>query len=492
MSETASPLAHEARAHVTTEHNIQRVSRALIVALHGAVRAVRMYPVENTAVQKAMSELATSVARVADADAEGTCELRRIGDYLFINEVRLRLTLDNYAAVAHVLGLFREAGIGGLGIVGAPPARSWVVLLAFLQAPPVTVPEEDRMALFAARLEHASITNFELTPPNDEQGGDDAELDQKERARQTYVRSLDVTRDVMTSARLGKSPSLKRVKRAVQGIVDAILTDTASMLGLTTLREFDEYTFVHSVNVCILSTALGRRIGLSKLQLLDLGLAALLHDIGKSRVPLELLNKRGVLDETERAVLQTHTWQGVLALLSLPAGTGRAWRPMIAAYEHHMRTDLSGYPRPVRTRRLSLFSRVIAVADGFDAATTTRVYQASPWTPADVLRGMRDNARLGLDPVIVKAFINLTGIYPVGTVVILDSFELALVQQASPEPTALSRPIVRLLSDAQGNRVVDTSLCDLTARDEHGHYIRTIIRTEDPERYGITIGDYFV
>ena len=105
---------------------------------------------------------------------------------------------------------------------------------------------------------------------------------------------------------------------------------------------------------------------------------------------------------------------------------------------------------------------------------------------------LRDNARLGLDPVIVKAFINLTGIYPVGTVVILDSLELAVVQQASPEPTALSRPIVRLLSDALGNRIVDTSLCDLTRRDEHGQYLRTIIRTEDPERYGITIGDYFV
>jgi HD-GYP domain-containing protein (c-di-GMP phosphodiesterase class II) len=277
----------------------------------------------------------------------------------------------------------------------------------------------------------------------------------------------------------------------VQGIVDAILTDSASMIGLTTLREFDDYTFVHSVNVCILSVALGRRLGLTKIQLLDLGLAALLHDIGKSRVPLELLNKRGPLDPADRLSLQTHTWQGVLALFALPTGGVRPWRSMTAAYEHHMRTDLSGYPKPARPRTLSLYSKIIAVTDGFDAATTTRVYQDAPWTPADVLLGMRDNPSLGLDPVVVKAFINLTGIYPVSTLVVLDTFELAIVIAANPEATALSRPLVRIVMDDRGNLTNDPTLVDLTVRTPTNQFARTIIRTEDPQRYGINIGDYF-
>jgi HD-GYP domain-containing protein (c-di-GMP phosphodiesterase class II) len=245
------------------------------------------------------------------------------------------------------------------------------------------------------------------------------------------------------------------------------------------------------VNVCILAAALGRRIGLSKVQLLDLGLAALLHDIGKSRIPLALLNKRGQLDQDERLILQRHTWQGVLALFALPTGGVRPWRSMTAAYEHHMCTDLSGYPKVSRTRKLSLFSKIIAVADGFDAATTTRVYQDSPWSPADVLRGMRDNPRLGFDPVVVKAFINLTGIYPVGTVVVLDTFELAIVMRSNPDPTALSRPIIRLLMDERGNLVSDSTPVDLTMRAADGQFARTIIRTEDPQRYGINLGDYF-
>jgi HD-GYP domain-containing protein (c-di-GMP phosphodiesterase class II) len=473
----------------SSEPGIQRTARAFVVAMNSAIRAVRMYPVENAAVQRAIGELSAVAGRVREGDGE--CSLRRIGDFLFVNDTRLRLTFDNYAAVASLLSIFREAGIGGVGVVGQTPARAWVVLLSFLQAPPLEYPEEARLTQLEARLAQAAVQEFELFPVSDEADELDKDLDSKERARQTYVRSLDVTREVITSSRLGRSPGLKRAKRAVQGIVDSILTDSATMMGLTTLRDFDEYTFVHSVNVCILSVALGRRLGLSKIQLLDLGLSALLHDIGKSRVPLELLNKRGQLNAEERAMLQTHSWQGVLALCALPAGGARPWRPMTAAYEHHMRTDLSGYPRPPRARKLTLFSKIIAVADGFDAATTTRVYQASPWTPADVLRGMRDNPRLGLDPVVVKAFINLTGIYPVGTVVSLDTFELALVVAPSPDATALSRPLVRILMDDRGNRIDDPTPVDLSGRTPDGQFARSIIRTEDPQKYGISIGDYF-
>lgn len=487
MTETAGLTA--TRDGGLNDPTAQKAARAFVVALNSAIRAVRMYPVENAAVQKAIAEVGATSGRVQEH--EGQCSLRRIGDYLFVNDTRLRLTFDNYAAVASLLGLFREAGLGGIGLFDPPPPRAWVVLLSFLQSPPIEYAEEDRLAQLAARLEQAQVLEFELFPVVDDVEPLDAELDAKERARQTYVRSLDVTREVISSTRIGRSPGLKRVKRAVQGIVDAILTDSASLIGLTTLRDFDEYTFVHSVNVCILSVALGRRLGLTKIQLLDLGLASLLHDIGKSRVPVDVLNKRGTLDDDERRILQTHTWQGVLALFALPTGGVRPWRSMTGAYEHHMRTDLTGYPKTSRPRKLSLYSKIIAVADGFDAATTTRVYQDTPWSPADVLRGMRDNPRLGLDPVVVKAFINLTGIYPVGTLVVLDTLELALVMAVNPDATALSRPLVRILMDDRGNLVVLDSLVDLTARTEGGQFVRTIIRTEDPQRYGIRIGDYF-
>lgn len=468
----------------------QRRARAYLTALYSATRAIRLYPVENAAVQKALTELNVTAAAIKQ-HADG-CELHGVGAYLFVNDTRIRLMMDNYAAVSGILTVLRQAGIGGFALTTIPPSSAWIVLLSFLQSPPEEVAEADRFAALEQRLMQAGVAEFELRSLADarEPEADEA-VTSIERARQTYARTMHVSREVMASARLGKSRGLRRAKRAVQDIVDAIITDSASMMGMTNLREFDDYTFVHSVNVCILSVALGRRLGMSRVQLLDLGLAALMHDVGKASLPLELLNKRGSLSDEERLVVQCHPWQGVLTLLELPVSAGRPWRAVASAFEHHMRLDRTGYPTSPRTTQLSLFSKIIAVADGFDAATTARVYQQTPWTPADVLRGMRDNPRLGLDQVVVKAFINLTGIYPCGTVVVLDTFELAIVVAANEAAPAVARPIVRLLSDEAGNRLTDGPLCDLTEQDDLGGFRRTIIRTEDPERHGIRIADYF-
>ncbi|MBY0489108.1 MAG: HD domain-containing protein [Gemmatimonadaceae bacterium] len=467
----------------------QRHGRALVIAMNAAIRAVRLYPIENAAVQKAIIELGNATERVIDAD--GQCELRSVGDQFFVNDTRLRLAFDNYAAVASLLALFRNAGLGGLSIPVPPPSRAWVVLLSFLHAPPADTPVEDRAERLRERLAQADIAAFELFDLSEVADREEVEPSARERARRTYARSIEVTREVLTSARLGRSQGLRQAKRAVQGIVDMIMTDSASLLGMTTLRDFDEYTFVHSVNVCILSVALGRRLGLTKTQLLDLGLASLLHDIGKARIPLEVLNKQEPLTEDEVALMRTHTWHGVLALFSLPTGALRPWRAMITAYEHHMRIDHSGYPTVVRPRTLNFYSKIIAVADAFDAATTERVYRDAVWTPHDALRGMRDNPRLGLDPSLVKAFINLVGIYPMGSLVVLDSYELAVVIAPNPDPTALSRPLVQIIMDDRGNFVDQPDLLDLTEQDESGQYVRSVLRTEDPERYAIQLGDYF-
>jgi hypothetical protein len=153
--------------------------------------------------------------------------------------------------------------------------------------------------------------------------------------------------------------------------------------------------------------------------------------------------------------------------------------------------DFTGYPQPIRPRVLSIFSKIVAVADSFDAATSRRVYQ-SPVTPASVLQEMRDSPRRGMDPVIVKAFINLTGIYPVGTLVVLDTLELGVVHAVNPNPDLLSRPLVRVISDARGNMLYPGEIVDLGMRTATGSFERTIIKTADPDHYGIRIGDYFV
>jgi hypothetical protein len=165
---------------------------------------------------------------------------------------------------------------------------------------------------------------------------------------------------------------------------------------------------------------------------------------------------------------------------------------MVVAYEHHMKRDLTGYPRSARTTDLTMFTRIVAVADGFDASTSRRAYQADPMSPADVLLEMRDNPRRGMDPVIVKAFVNLLGIYPVGTLVVLDTLELAIVHAVNRLPERLARPVVRIVSDSMGNLLFPGELLDLADTGADGAFARTIIQTADPDRYGIRIGDYFL
>ena len=421
--------------------------------------------------------------------SEHELELRVSGEFIFVNGTRLRLDLDNFASFSHVLSVFRVCGIGVLGVAEAAAPRDWLVLLTAVQGPGSATPDE-RFHEVIGKLEAGNVGAFSMAEPGEE-SGEEREAS-KERAKRTYARSVAVTKELMTSVRLGKSPNVKRIKRVVQGIVDQILNEETSLVGLTTIRDYDEYTFTHSVNVCIFSVALGKRLGLSKLQLYDLGMGALFHDIGKSRVPLDVLNKSGGLTDSEWRLIADHPWLGVLALFQLRGAQEYPYRSMVVAMEHHMKSDLTGYPKPLRPRQLSVYSKIVAVADGFDAATSRRAYQTVPYTPADVMKELRDNPRRGMDPVVVKAFINLTGIYPTGTVVVLDTFELGIVHAVNPLPDMLARPIVRVISDTMGNLVQPGMLVDLADRRPDRTYERTIIKTENPDRFGIRVSDYFV
>lgn len=488
---TAAAFSHEtllsAEKAPVTDASVRRAGRQFVTSVYAAMRAIQLYPPENSAVQKALGEL-TQMTRDLHASEEEV-QLRVSREFIFFNATRLRLELDSYASFGRVLGLLRDTGVGQIEVSPNIQPRDWLTLLSLLQGAAGAGPDE-RYAGLEERMRLAGVSAFVLGPWVDEPDEDDAEA--KAMAKRTYAQSVAVTKDVMHSLRMGQTPSIKKIKRAVQGIVDQVLNDETSLIGLTTLRDFDEYTFTHSVNVGIFSVALGKRLGLSRLQLYDLGLGALLHDIGKSRLAVELINKPGGLTQEEWQEMASHPWLGVLALFKVRGQQDLPYRAMTVAYEHHMKVDLSGYPEHIRPRELSIFSKIVAVADGFDAATSRRSYQAQPHDPAEVLRGMRDNAARGLDPTIVKAFVNMLGIYPIGTLVVLDGFEVAVVHAAPAMPELVSRPIVRVVTDAMGNLVFPGHLVDLSGRGADGAYLRTIINTADPEKYGIKIGDYFV
>ena len=438
----------------TTDGFLRHAGRDFLVVLYTAFRSLKLYPIENQQVQKALDDLAATTKQLLDVERE--LEVRLQGEFIFVNSTRLRLDLDNYASFSHILNVLQQCGIGAMRLDEGVDRKQLQVFVSLLLAYAAKEANPNKLFELSQKLSDGGVSHISVEP------------------------LLEVEEDV------------EEVKRAVQAIVDQVLNNESSLVGLTTLRDYDEYTFTHSVNVCIFSVALGRKLGLTKLQLYDLGMAALFHDVGKSRVPLEVLNKEGGLTEEEWRIMQAHPWLGVLTLFGLRGYGEIPYRGMVVAYEHHMKIDLTGYPKSIRNRQLSIYSKVIAVADGFDAATSRRVYQTVPIQPDQVLKEMWENPRRGYDAVVVKAFINLIGIYPVGTCVILDTYEVALVHTANPDVAHVHRPVVRLVTTPDGALLTPGTIVDLSEKDANGSYPRTIVKVTDPVKYGINVSDYFV
>jgi HD-GYP domain-containing protein (c-di-GMP phosphodiesterase class II) len=475
-------------AEAGSDGQLRQGGRSVLLALYAALRCLKLYPLENATVQKALTDLDNTVRALLKTEIE--LEIRIAGDFIFVNSTRLRLELDNYASFSHILAVFRAFEIGALRVRSGIERREWQTFLGMLLSLAEKGAAEERLELLQERLDTAKVAHLELERGLPE-GGSSAEA--RQASKQVYAQGVAVTKDIIASVRLGRSTGLKRVKRAVQLVVDQVLNNETSMVGLTTIRDYDEYTFTHSVNVCIFSVALGKKLGLSKVQLCDLGMAALLHDVGKARVPAEVLNKPGKLDEVEWKLIQAHPWYGALTLFGMRGFEEIPYRTILAAHEHHMKTDLTGYPKVIRPRTMGIFSRIVAVADGFDAATTRRVYQTIPIEPDQVLREMWENPNRGYDRVLVKALINLIGVYPVGTCVILDTFEVGVVAAPNPDGEQLKRPLVRIAVDADGGPVPPPGTqVSLSDKDESGAYRRSIVKVTNAERYGITVGDYFV
>jgi HD-GYP domain-containing protein (c-di-GMP phosphodiesterase class II) len=472
---------------VTAQLNYQEEGRKLLTAFYGSLSALKLYPVENETVQQALSELHTLVDRIVSV--EGGAEIRVVGDFFFLNETRLRLDLSNFATFGSFARALGDHQVGAVEVLPGVERSEWAPFLSMLLRKPTA---EAPFTGFTDRLASAPVQHIQVRSAIDVEDPMDDE-EKLTAAKRTYAQSVKVAKDVLGDMRIGKAVNVRKVKRAVQGIVDQVLSNESSMITMTTLRDFDEYTFTHCVNVSIFSVIIGQRIGLERLQLYDLGLGALFHDIGKQRIDADVINKPGGLTDEEWAQLKEHPTEGLLILFDMHGFTDMPYRQMLMAYEHHMKIDLTGYPSNRRSRQPTLFSRIVAVADAFDAGTSVRSYQHQPWPPDAVLQEMRDNPKRGFDPVLVKVLITATGVYPVGTLVILDTHELAVVAQVNPDPELLHRPRVKVISDPVGLPLSEPKTLDLAEADPAtGGPRHQIIKTTDPQKYGIRVSDYLI
>ncbi len=295
--------------------------------------------------------------------------------------------------------------------------------------------------------------------------------------------AIGTVKEMVRAVHLDKTVNMRKMNTTVQTMVDDILENRDAFMGLTSIKMYDEYTFAHSVNTAILAISLGSFLSLDKPQIAVLGMAGLLHDIGKVTLPHEIINKPGKLTDQEWGVMQQHPVEGALVLSDVPGVTKMA---MVAAFEHHQHGDLHGYPRMEDEHQPHLFSQIVSLADAYEAITANRVYYTSRTTPDQAIRILLKNRGKNFDPILVKAFVNMIGIFPVGTVLKLNTGEVGLVMHQTHD---LMRPRVLLLTKFDGSEKesgADVSLLETVK----GQYVRSIVGTINPQAAGIDIKLY--
>ncbi len=296
---------------------------------------------------------------------------------------------------------------------------------------------------------------------------------------QSYASGLELLRQTAARLLAGRPADLDATVRLTEHLADLIADDPAQALLLTTVKSYDEYTYHHMVNVCILTLALARAIGLPRERAIALGIGGLLHDVGKVKVPQEVLQHDGALDEEQWRQIRRHPIDGAGLIL---VTTRDPLHPAVSVVlEHHAAYDGSGYPSLSGHRSPSLPARLVAVADSFDALTSKRSYR-KPEERRQALSLLQAGAGRSYDPRVVRTFVRLLGVFPVGSLVQVSSGEIGVVIRN--DERLLARPTVRLVLDRHGT-AADPLEIDLAERDAQGEFIRSVQRSIDPVEVGV-------
>jgi len=483
-----NPLTRAASAAGQDASN-QRVlvqGRNLAMQLCVLIKTARIHDVGNVAFHGPLVIFIETVDQLFTA--EGEFKLQAVGDFLYLNQGRLKLDGSSYASYQYLIDEFRARGLSGFafnGKVTPPEVKKFVRLFLDVDQKASDPYEDFTTALNKLSVQH--IVPLRTVVPQSGAINVEEARDSRKVAKRTFYRAIEATKTVMLSARDKRPVDLRKAKRAVQSIVDLILNEEFSLIGLTAIKNHDEYTFQHCVNVSILSISLGQRLGLSKKMLGELGVAAILHDLGKATIPGWVLNKPGKLTAEEWKLMTDHPVQGVKMISKLRGLNELALRAMIVAFEHHLNIDGSGYPKLGDRLEMSLFSRIVAIADCFDAMTAHRSYRKTPFTPYEALHHMLVANKEKFDPLLIKAFVNTVGMYPAGTVVLLDTNEIGIVVAHNSHD--IFRPKVKVVADRDRKRVTG-AVVDLSQRETGSDsYTVGIVSALNPEEYGINVAD---
>jgi putative nucleotidyltransferase with HDIG domain len=433
----------------------------LIRRLAAALRGTELYSPAHPLVQRGIDALTAAAAeRLQSAPA---IVVGFIGDEVVVDGTRLPRGTASLIGFARDL---RDRGIEKITMTRGLSRTEVGQLVAAFTDRGSEVPLPERLITRGVR--NVTLGRIAVDEGADDQVGIAA-------ARRVYGTAVETAENLWNAAKAGDQPDPGAARKIIDGLARLVTQDRTSLMALTALKKYDNYTFTHMVNVAALSMAQARALNIDGPLLREFGFAALMHDIGKVNTPLEVLNKPGKLTRDEFDVMKRHVVDGAHILRRTPEMPALA---PIVAFEHHLKQDLSGYPEKIGSRKLNLCTMIVSIADVFDALRSNRPYREGMAT-VRIRSIMGEQGNPAFNQALLKRFVNLMGLFPVGNLVRLSKGELAVV--TAEHPSDPFRPQVKIIVDRSGAMLEAPLLANTWEHDSRGEHPYAVVEAVDPE-----------
>ena len=483
------------------EHN-RIESEQLIETFYNLLMSVRFHDVNNASVISASEDL-LDLLNFFFTRGETYLTIKINANRFYFQEERLYLRPENEEIFVQALQFFDERSIAEIKFLPTEEVITPVVLHKIALFLYHSIHANDPVEWLKKRLATEGIRWFDVdTLPMQYQYGLPEENEEvkettedydpgfvpennSEPAKKLYAFALDTIKRMAQIVAGPNITGIRKIQRMIQKMVDSIQKDRTILMAMSTVKDCDDYIYCHSVNVAILAMCFGLHLGLPRKSVEILGICGLFHDLGKVDIPVEIIHKPGNLSHEEIRIMEKHSLFSVTKILKL--NTTRDLKALIlrAPLEHHIKYDRSGYPKLSMPDQASFFGRILAIVDVYDAITSPRSYRQTVLSPDVALARMLEGAGADFDPLLLKAFINMLGIYPMGTLLQLDTGEMGIVTGKGGSPLG-NRPDIVVIKMDDKKRFVKGPILNLEDRDSQTMaFIRNIVSSFHPGIFGI-------
>ena len=442
--------------------NIDEIKK-FVQVLTAAVKGLRLYAVDHPATTKQVETLQDGLFTMLQH--KKMIKMGLLEGTLFVED---HLIMQEFQAATELVEMLESHELAGFEFMAGLSANEIQSLLHLLHS------GSNKGQDFADALVSQGVKKIRAIAATED------DEDEAQKPRKVYHKALKVVDQIFQDVRMGEIPSSEDAIKVVKDMAHLTMTEPHAMLALSMLKDYDNYTFTHSVNVSVLALAIGRACQLTEEQLKTLGLGGLLHDLGKLRVDVNIITKPGRLTDSEFDEIKEHPGYGAEIIKEMEGVTDEV---MQIVHGHHLRYDRTGYPSNVPGEVISPLVEMTAIADAYDAMTTLRSYQR-PFTPRKAIARLKDVRGSSLHPDYVTHFIESLGPYPVGSLVRLDSNEIGLVTKVEPKDTSLVD--IKIIYDSAGTMLDDPYTIHLLPDQP-----RKIIAEVDPQTKGIDVTNFF-